>query len=81
MHQMLESHTRPEPSLLPIRRPGCPKCESRMILASITPGPEGFDLRTFECRGCDHSYTAAIARDPMNVVSAGWVASELKAPT
>ena len=52
-----------------------------MMLVSITPGPEGFDLRTFECRGCDHSYTTAIARDPMNVVSAGWVASELKAPT
>jgi hypothetical protein len=52
-----------------------------MMLVSITPGPESFDLRTFECRTCDHSYTTAIARDPMNVVSAGWVASQLKAPT
>jgi hypothetical protein len=52
-----------------------------MMLASITPGPVGFDLRAFECKRCDHSYTTAIARDPMNVVSAGWVASELKAPT
>jgi hypothetical protein len=52
-----------------------------MTLATITPGPKGLDLRTFECRSCDHSYTTTIARDPMNAVSAGWVASELKAPT
>jgi hypothetical protein len=52
-----------------------------MILVSITPGPEAFDLRTFECKTCDHSYTAAIARDPMNAVSAGWVASELRTPS
>jgi hypothetical protein len=74
-------HMRPESSLMPVLRPRCPKCESRMMLASITPGPEGFDLRTFECKRCDHSYTTAIARDPMNAVSAGWVASELRAPT
>lgn len=74
-------HARPDPSLVPLLRPRCPKCESRMMLASITPGPEGFDLRSFECRRCDHSYITAIARDPMNAVSAGWIASELKPPT
>jgi hypothetical protein len=52
-----------------------------MMLVSVTPGPEGFDLRTFECKRCDHSFTTTIARDPMNAVSAGWVASELKAPS
>ena len=59
---MPEPHTRPEPYLLPIRRPGCPKCQNRMMLASIAPGPQGFDLRTFECRHCDHSFTDAVAR-------------------
>jgi len=78
---MLEPHMRPEPCLLPIRRPGCPKCESRMMLAWIMPGPEGFELRTFECRKCDHSFTNAVAKEPMNTVSAGWIAGELKAPT
>ena len=78
---MPEPHMRPEVSSIAVLRPRCPKCESRMMLASISPGPGGFDLRTFECKGCDHSYTMAIARDPMNAVSAGWVASELKAPT
>jgi hypothetical protein len=37
-----------------------------MMLAAIVPGPEGFELCTFECRKCGHSYTSAVARDPMN---------------
>ena len=81
MHHMPEPQTRQQPSSIPVLRPRCPKCENRMVLASIPPGPRGFDLRTFECKRCDHSYTTAIARDPMNAVSAGWLASELKAPT
>jgi hypothetical protein len=51
-----------------------------MVLARITSGPKGFDLRTFECSKCDHHYTTAIAKDPMNLVSAGWIAGELKLP-
>lgn len=80
---MPELHARPGPCLLPIRRPGCPKCQSRMLLAVIVPGPEGFELRTFECGKCDHSFsfTKAVAKDPMNAVSARWIAGELKPPT
>ena len=44
-----------------------------MMLAAIAPGPE--------CRKCDHSFTNAVASDPMNTVSAGWITGELKAPT
>ncbi|WP_246738468.1 hypothetical protein [Bradyrhizobium sp. CCBAU 051011] len=36
-----------------------------MMLAAIMPGLEGFELRTFECRKCDHSFTDAVAKDPM----------------
>ena len=43
--------------------------------------PGGLELRTFECRRCDHSFTNAVAKDPMNTVSAGWITGELKAPT
>ena len=78
---MPELHTRPEPCLLPIRRPGCPKCEGRMILLGLAPGPEGIELRTFECRNCGHSFTNAVVKDPMNTVTAGWITGELKAPT
>jgi hypothetical protein len=45
----LNLYTRPEPSLLPIERPRCPKCQGRMMLARIEPSPDGSDLRTFEC--------------------------------
>ena len=51
------------------------------MLATIAPGPEGFELRTFECRKCDHSFTNAVAKDSMNTVSTGWFVGELKAPT
>jgi hypothetical protein len=33
-----------------IERPRRPDCRSRMMLARITPGPEGFDVRTFRVR-------------------------------
>ncbi len=65
---MPELHRRPEPCLLPIRRPGCPKCEGRMMLVGIAPGPEGLELRTFECRKCDHGFTNTVVKDPMDTV-------------
>ena len=48
------------------------------MLVAIAPGPEGLELRTFECRKCDHSFTNAVAKDPMNTVSAGWITGELE---
>ena len=77
---MTKSHTRPDPSLLVIRGPNCPNCDSRMMLAGITGGPKGFDIRTFQCRKCDHSFTTAIASDPMKGASARWIEGELKPP-
>ena len=78
---MPEPYTRPEPCLLPIRRPGCPKCAGRMMLVGIAPGLAGLELRTFECRNCNHGFTNAVVKDPMNTVAAGWITGELKAPT
>jgi hypothetical protein len=52
-----------------------------MMLLGIAPGPEGFELRTFECRNCGHSFTNAVAKDPMNTVAVGWIAGQLKSPT
>jgi len=37
-----------------ILRPLCPMCQTRTMLARVTPGPIGFDIRTFECPACDH---------------------------
>ena len=68
------------PSLWAIERPRCPKCQRRMSLARISPGPSGYDLRTFECGKCEHVLKEAIATDPMKSDKAGWLGGELKAP-
>ena len=74
-------HHMPEalPSLLPIERPRCPKCHGRMMLARIKPGPNGSDLRTFECPKCEHVHKMP-AEDPMKSGNAGWTNSGLKPP-
>ena len=77
-HHMPLSHIRPEPSLLPIERPPCPKCQGHMMLATIEPGPgAGSDQLTFKCRKCEHVHKMLVG-DPMK--SAGWQHSGLKAP-
>ena len=68
-----------EPSLLPTERPRCPKCQGRMMLARIEPGPNGSDLRTFECPKCEH-VEKRLVEDPMNSAKPGWQNSGLKAP-
>jgi hypothetical protein len=66
------------PPLLAIERPRCPKCQNRMMLAGIMPGPKGFDLRNFECDKCDHVLTVTVATDPMKSEEvAGWLKGEL----
>ena len=32
-----------------ILRPLCPMCQTRTVLARVTPGSVGFDIRTFKC--------------------------------
>jgi hypothetical protein len=66
--------------LLAIQRLRCPKCRTRMRLARISPGPTGFDLRTFECTKCDHVEQIAIASDPMKSGAVGWFTGELQPP-
>ena len=68
-----------EPPLLPTERPRCPKCQGRMMLARIEPGPAHFDLRTFECPKCEH-VEKRLVEDPMNSAKAGWQNSGLKPP-
>jgi hypothetical protein len=52
-----------------------------MSLARITPGPKGFDQRTFECGKCEFVHRQVVSTDPMKSVKAGWVHGDLKAPT
>jgi hypothetical protein len=67
--------------LLAIQRLRCPKCRTRMILARISPGPRGFELRSFDCTKCDHAEQIAIALDPMKSGDVGWLVGELRPPT
>jgi hypothetical protein len=79
VHHMPEAYSRPEPSLLPIERPRCPKCQGRMMLARIEPRPNGSDLRTFECPKCEH-VRKMLVKDPLRSASTGWTAGGLKPP-
>jgi hypothetical protein len=35
-----------------------------MSLARITPGPKGFDQRTFECGKCEYVHREAVSTEP-----------------
>jgi hypothetical protein len=75
-----QTYTRPDPSLLPIERPRCPTCQGRMMLARIEPGPNGSDLRTFECCKCEHVHKV-LAEGPMKSATVQWHHSKLNSPT
>lgn len=66
-----------------IQRPPCPACQTATMLARITPGPSGFDIRTFECTACDHVHQLVVKLiDPMKSTETGrWLAGDLRAPT
>jgi hypothetical protein len=53
------------------------------MLARITPGPFGFDIRTFECPACEEVHQRVVAPgDPMkSPATTGWLRGELRAPT
>jgi hypothetical protein len=49
------------------------------MLARIEPGPNGADLRTFECPNCEH-VPQTLVEDPRKSGNAGWINSALKSP-
>ena len=67
--------------LLAIERLRCEKCHARMMLVGISPGPAGFELRTFDCSSCDHVEKIAIASDPLKSGDVGWFVGESPLPT
>ena len=77
---MPHSRFRPEPSLIPIERPLCTKCQARMRLALIEPGPGGADLRTFECGKCNHTMRVVVADALKSDRAQGWADSHLYPP-
>jgi hypothetical protein len=67
------------PSLLPIERPRCPKCQGRMMLARIELAPAHCDLRTFECQKCEQVHKIRV-EDPLKSANIGWTAGGLAPP-
>jgi len=53
------------------------------MLARITSGLAGFDIRTFECPACNDVHQIVVALvDPMKSLETGrWFLGELRAPT
>jgi hypothetical protein len=51
------------------------------MLARITPGPLGFDIRTFECTACHTIHQCVVDLiDPMkSTETARWLTGELRA--
>ena len=66
-----------DPELLPTQRPRCPKCQTRMITTRVSPGPEGFERRQFECLKCGQSETQVVVSDPLKSNAVGWLQGEL----
>ena len=77
---MPQAYFSSDPLLTSIKRPRCPDCTSRMMLASVGSNPTGFEHRRFECLNCDAVRNEVIATDPMKSASVGWLAGDLRAP-
>jgi hypothetical protein len=67
--------------LTAIERPRCSRCQTRMMLERVSPGPIGFEHRLFECSRCDRMEISVIASDPFKSKAVGWLAGELRTPT
>jgi tRNA(Ile2) C34 agmatinyltransferase TiaS len=76
----MASWKKPDPELLPIQRPRCPKCQMRMRTAGVSDGPDGFENRAFECAKCGHKETRTLASDPLKTNAVGWLSGELGRP-
>ena len=71
---------KPDPELLPIQRPHCPVCQTRMTTIGVEDAPDGFETRSFECRKCRHTETRVLAADPLKTGATGWLSGELGTP-
>ena len=63
-----------------IERPTCKRCQTRTVLARISPDGPGYEVRSFECPKCEQVYTQRVPTDPMENCK-GWLRGELRPPS
>ena len=68
------------PSLIPIERPRCTRCQTPMMLARREPHLNGSEKRTFECPKCNFIETK-IADDPLKSDAVVRLADSLRPPS
>ena len=76
----MEIWKRPDPELLPVHRPRCPRCQVRMLAIGVSTGPEGFEHRLFECPKCKHTEEKILASDPLGSSATGSLNNDLQPP-
>ena len=64
-----------------VSRPRCPQCQAPALVQRATAGRSGFEHWTLRCTKCGHIHEAQVRSDPMTREAAGWLSSELRAPT
>ena len=74
---VMASWRKPNPELLPVHRPPCPKCQRRMTTTAVSDGPEGFEHRKFECLKCSVTEVRTLASDPLKSDALRWLSGEL----
>jgi Zn ribbon nucleic-acid-binding protein len=67
---------RNDPEFLPMGRPRCPQCQTRMITSALSEEPEGFERRTFECLKCGHSEQKVVTIGLMKSHTLAWSSSK-----
>src|ERR1700730_8431848 len=66
--------------LTAVERLRCSRCQTRMMLERVSPGPIGFEHRLFECPKCDHVEISVIASVPFESRAASWLSEQPRAP-
>ena len=64
--------------LTTFERPHCDRCQAKMLLERVLPGPIGFEHRLFECPKCNHVETVIVASDPFEPKASGWRSDVLR---